>query len=32
MYVQPVWRFRGSLDDGKTFEIQVQALEEGYLK
>jgi hypothetical protein len=30
--VQPVWRFSGSLDDGRTFEIQIQALREEYLR
>jgi len=30
--VQPVWRFTGSFDDGRTFEIQIQALDEAYLK
>ncbi len=32
LYVQPVWRFRGSFEDGRTFEIQVQALVEQYLR
>jgi hypothetical protein len=27
LYVQPAWRFTGHLEDGKTFEIQVQAVE-----
>jgi hypothetical protein len=30
--VQPVWRFTGSFEDGRTFEIQIQALDEAYLK
>jgi Putative zinc-finger len=32
LYVQPVWRFTGSFEDGRTFEIQIQALDEAYLK
>jgi hypothetical protein len=30
--VQPVWRFTGSFQDGRTFEIQIQALADQYLK
>jgi hypothetical protein len=29
--VQPVWRFSGHLEDGRTFEIQVQGLPDEYL-
>jgi len=32
LYVQPVWRFTGSFEDGRTFEIQIQALDDLYLK
>jgi hypothetical protein len=32
LIVQPVWRFTGSFDDGRTFEIQIQALAEEYLR
>jgi hypothetical protein len=32
LYVQPVWRFTGHLEDGRVFEIQVQALTEEYLR
>jgi hypothetical protein len=32
LYVQPAWRFTGHLEDGKTFEIQVQAAEGLYKK
>ena len=32
LIVQPVWRFTGSFADGRTFEIQIQALAEEYLK
>ena len=32
LVVQPVWRFTGHLDDGRVFEIQVQALPDEYLK
>jgi hypothetical protein len=32
LIVQPVWRFTGSFEDGRTFEIQVQALVEDYLR
>ena len=32
LYVQPVWRFRGHLDDGSPFEIQIQALADKYLR
>jgi hypothetical protein len=31
LVVQPVWRFTGRLDDGRVFEIQVQALPDDYL-
>ena len=31
LVVQPVWRFTGRLDDGRVFEIQVQALPDEYL-
>jgi hypothetical protein len=31
LVVQPVWRFTGHLDDGRVFEIQVQALPDEYL-
>jgi hypothetical protein len=30
--VQPVWRFTGSFEDGRTFEIQIQAIAEEYLR
>ena len=30
--VQPVWRFSGSFEDGRTFEIQIQALAEEHLR
>jgi hypothetical protein len=32
LYAQPVWRFIGTFDDGRTIEIVVQALPEEYLK
>jgi hypothetical protein len=32
LYVQPVWRFTGHLEDGRLFEIQIQALTEEYLR
>jgi hypothetical protein len=32
LIVQPVWRFSGTFEDGRTFEIQVQALAEEYLR
>jgi len=32
LYVQPVWRFSGHFEDGRSFEIQVQAMPEEYLK
>jgi len=31
LYVQPVWRFTGIFEDGRTFEVQVQALIDEYL-
>ena len=31
-YAQPVWRFTGHYDDGREFEILVQALDNAYLK
>jgi hypothetical protein len=31
LYVQPVWRFTGVFDDGRPFEVQVQALPDEYL-
>ena len=31
-YVQPVWFFRGHSGDGGVFEIQVQAVQDQYLK
>lgn len=30
--VQPVWRFRGTFEDGRLFEIQVQALPDEFLR
>ncbi len=32
LYVQPIWRFIGTFDDGRPFEVQVQALPDEYLK
>ena len=32
LYVQPVWRFLGTFEDGRTIEILVQALPDGYLR
>jgi hypothetical protein len=32
LYVQPVWVFSGTFDDGRRFEIRVQALMDEYLK
>lgn len=32
LYVQPIWRFTGHFDDGRSFEIQVQALPDEYLR
>jgi hypothetical protein len=32
LYVQPVWRFTGHFEDGRTFEIQVQALPDQYVR
>ena len=32
LYVQPVWRFTGHLEDGRIFEIQIQALTDQYLR
>jgi hypothetical protein len=32
LYVQPVWVFSGTFDDGRRFEIRVQALPDEYLK
>jgi len=31
LYVQPVWRFRGTFADGRRFEVLVQALPDAYL-
>jgi anti-sigma factor RsiW len=31
LYVQPIWRFTGSFEDGRPFEVQVQALPDEYL-
>jgi hypothetical protein len=31
LYVQPIWRFTGVFDDGRPFEVQVQALKDEYL-
>ena len=31
-FIQPVWRFSGTYDDGATFELIVQALDPTYLK
>jgi len=31
MYVQPVWRFSGHFEDGRRFEVLVQALPDAYL-
>jgi hypothetical protein len=31
LYVQPVWRFRGTFDDGRRFEVLVQALTDSNL-
>jgi hypothetical protein len=32
LYVQPVWRFTGTFDDGAWFQLIVQALNPQYLK
>ncbi len=32
LYAQPVWRFAGHYEDGRAFEILVQALADRYLK
>ncbi len=32
LYAQPVWRFTGHFDDGRIFEIQIQALPDEYLR
>ena len=32
LYAQPVWVFKGYFEDGRRFEIQVQALPDEYLK
>ncbi|GAB4580380.1 MAG: hypothetical protein Fur0022_31200 [Anaerolineales bacterium] len=32
LYVQPIWRFTGHFDDGRIFEIQIQALPDEYLR
>jgi hypothetical protein len=32
LYVQPVWRFRGAFEDGRRFEVQIQALPDEYLR
>ncbi|HLF87978.1 MAG TPA: LysM peptidoglycan-binding domain-containing protein, partial [Anaerolineales bacterium] len=32
LYVQPIWRFTGHFDDGRSFEVQVQALPDEYLR
>lgn len=31
LIVQPIWRFSGNLEDGRTFEVQIQALPDEYL-
>jgi hypothetical protein len=31
LYVQPIWRFSGVFEDGRPFEVQVQALPDEYL-
>jgi hypothetical protein len=31
LYVQPIWRFTGTFEDGRPFEVQVQALPDEYL-
>jgi hypothetical protein len=31
LYVQPIWRFTGTFEDGRLFEVQVQALPDDYL-
>ncbi len=31
LYVQPIWRFTGTFEDGRPFEVQVQALQDEYL-
>ena len=31
-YAQPIWRFTGHFDDGRSFEVQIQALPEEYLQ
>ncbi len=31
LYVQPIWRFTGVFEDGRPFEVQVQALPDEYL-
>lgn len=32
LYAQPVWRFTGHFDDGRLFEVQIQALPDEYLR
>ncbi len=32
LYVQPIWRFSGHFEDGRLFEVQVQALPDEYLR
>ncbi len=32
LVVQPVWRFQGVFDDGRLFEVQVQALPDEFLR
>jgi len=31
LIVQPIWRFSGHLEDGRTFEVQIQALPDEFL-
>lgn len=32
LYAQPIWRFTGHFEDGRLFEVQVQALPDEYLR
>lgn len=32
LYAQPVWRFTGHFNDGRLFEVQIQALPDEYLR
>lgn len=32
LYAQPIWRFTGHFEDGRLFEIQIQALPDEYLR